>query len=137
MFKAQHYHEAEDRRKNLILDYFEGLKIQKMVKIEIIYRYTYIFKRFRLQLQKEQVKLFFVTFEQYFTQKYMFLISRNIMVTDGTNSQDESSSPVHNHKNNHSDTSRNAAGNNGDSVDGSAAEMSETWEGMGTGIDFT
>ena len=45
--------------------------------------------------------------------------------SDGTNSQDESSSPVHNHENNHSDTSRNAAGNNGNSVDGSAAEMSD------------
>ena len=114
-------------RKNLILDYFEGLKIQKLVKIEIIYRYTLYFQTisFAASVTVGTSETFFVHFEQYFKQKYTFLISRNNLVTIGTNSQVESSSPVHNHENNHSDTSRNAAGNNGNSVDGSAAEMSD------------
>ena len=51
-----------------MLDYFEGLKIQRMVKIEIIYRYTYyIFKLFVcsilvLEINVQMGKWYFVFF---------------------------------------------------------------------------
>ena len=53
-----------------------------MVKIVIIYRYTLYFQTFSFAVTARTSEAFFVPFEQYFTQKYIFLISRNISVTE-------------------------------------------------------
>ena len=56
----------------------ESLKfrLQKMVKIVTIYRYTLYFQTFSFAVTARTSEAFFVPFEQYFTQKYIFLISR-------------------------------------------------------------
>ena len=57
-------------------------RLQKMVKIVIIYRYTLYFQTFSFAVTARTSVAFFVPFEQYFTQKYTFLITRNILVTE-------------------------------------------------------